>query len=295
MNRKLSLLMAFITGAVISVMVIFNTELGKATTNTVSILINQIVGIIILSIIIMAFRKNTNVNPKRNSAPWYMWFGGLFGLAVISCNYFSVTGAGATIAMGTAVLGQCIAGLVLDVTGWMWMEKRPIRPIRIVSAAIVASGIAIMLLFSSEDIKPSYAVPGIIAGILTMVQMAYNSHFASFKGAFFSARQNVVSGLAGITLFALCTTPGETLDALKAIPEIPFIIAIGGGALASFVVVASNTIIPRIPGADSSALMSAGQVMTAAVLDWALYSRLYPSLIVGSAVMIAGILIARKE
>ena len=36
--------MAFLTGAVISVMVIFNTELGEATSNSASILVNQAVG-----------------------------------------------------------------------------------------------------------------------------------------------------------------------------------------------------------------------------------------------------------
>ena len=46
MNARLLCLISFITGAIISVMVTFNTELGTLTTNEVSITINQIVGII---------------------------------------------------------------------------------------------------------------------------------------------------------------------------------------------------------------------------------------------------------
>ena len=295
MSRTLCRIAAFVTGAVISVMVIFNTELGQATTNNVSILINQVVGIVLLSALLVLFRGNGTVNPARSKAPWYMWFGGLFGLVVITCNYFSVTKAGATISMGSAVLGQCIAGLVLDASGWMWMKKRRIGARRIASAAVVAAGIAVMLLLSGEKIHPLYALIGVAAGIITMMQMAYNSHFASYKGAFFSARQNVISGLAGIALFALCTSPEATMEALKAVPGIPFIVIIGGGTLACFVVVSSNTIIPRIPGADSSALMSAGQVLAASLLDWAIYGRAYPSLIAGSAIIIAGIAIAWNE
>lgn len=45
MNARLLCLISFITGAIISVMVTFNTELGTLTTNEVSITINQIVGI----------------------------------------------------------------------------------------------------------------------------------------------------------------------------------------------------------------------------------------------------------
>ena len=128
-----------------------------------------------------------------------------------------------------------------------------------------------------------------------MVQMAYNSRFAAAKGAFFSARQNVVSGLIGIALFAFLADASGTFDALSHLSGVPFYAVVGGGILACFVVVASNTIIPRIPGADSSALMSAGQVMAAAALDWAIYSRLYPALIIGSVMMVIGIAISGRE
>ncbi len=286
---------AFLTGAIISVMVIFNTELGADTSNSVSILINQAVGIIFLSSVMLALSKDTRVNPPRKRAPWYMWFGGLFGLMVITCNYYSVRETGATIAMGAAVLGQCLAGIALDITGWMWMRKRAISARRAISIIVVAAGIAVMLLFTGEAINPLYALLGIAAGIITMVQMAYNSRFAAAKGAFFSARQNVVSGLIGIALFAFLTDASGTVGALSHLGAVPFYAVVGGGILACFVVVASNTIIPRIPGADSSALMSAGQVMAAAALDWAIYSRLYPALIIGSVMMVIGIAISGRE
>ena len=61
------------TGAVISVMVVFNTKLGEATTNEVSITVNQIVGIVTLTAIMLLFRKSRTVNPPRASAPWYLW------------------------------------------------------------------------------------------------------------------------------------------------------------------------------------------------------------------------------
>ena len=295
MKRSLCLLLAFLTGAVISVMVIFNTELGEATTNTASIIVNQAVGIITLSAFILVFRKNGAVNPERKKAPWYLWFGGLFGLVVITCNYFSVRAAGATVSMAAAVFGQCLMGAVLDITGWMWMERRKIGIRRIASLMITALSIAVMICFSGEGISISHALIAVAAGIITMIQMAYNSRFASYKGAFFSARQNVISGLIGITLFASIALPGPTIEGLSRLPALPVLTIMGGGMLACAVVVSSNTIIPRLPGAVSSILMSAGQVLTAAILDWAIYSRLYPSLIIGSVMMLCGLLLSWKE
>ena len=286
---------AFITGIVISVMVVFNTKLGEATTNSVSILVNQIVGIVFLTAVMLAFRKNAAVNPERRKAPWYLWFGGLFGLLVISCNYFSVTGAGTTIAMAGAVFGQCLAGLVFDLTGWMGMEKRGADRRRIISIMMSALGIFVMIAFAGERIAPSYAALAAAAGVITMVQMVYNSRLASYKGAFFAARQNVISGLAGITLFAFAARPEATAEALSVLPSLPFLTIAGGGVLACFVVVMSNTIIPRIPGAVSSVLMSAGQVLAAALLDRIIYDRFYPSLVAGSVIMLLGLAVTRRS
>ena len=65
--------------------------------------------------------------------------------------------------------------------------------------------------------------------------------------------------------------------------------------LACFVVVASNTIIPEIPASDSSVLMSSGQVLAAAVLDAVLYRMIEPALIIGSVIMLLGILLSRQS
>ena len=70
---------------------------------------------------------------------------------------------------------------------------------------------------------------------------------------------------------------------------------LGGGILACFVVVLSNTIIPKIAAADSSVLMSSGQVLMAALLDIVLYGTIQPALIIGSIIMVAGILISHQS
>ena len=286
---------SFLTGAIISVMVTFNTSLGELTTNEVSITINQITGIIALTIIMVLLRSNKSVNPERKSAPWYLWGGGLFGLVVITCNYFSVRGAGTTIAMAAAIFGQCLMGIIYDLTGLMGMEKRKVSGRKALGTVISFLGILIMLFFSGTEINGLYALIGGFAGVITMIQMVYNSRFASLKGAFFSARQNVVSGLVGIALFSFIVLPEATIAGWKAVPAVPFHILVGGGILACFVVVFSNTIIPKIPAADSSVLMSSGQVLTAAIIDALVYNSIYPALIIGAAVMILGIMLSRHS
>lgn len=287
---------AFIVGGVISIMVVFNTNLGLRTNNSVSIAINQIVGIVLLTAIMLSFRGNAVVNPPREKANWYQWFGGLFGLVVISCNYLSVSHTGASIAMAAAVLGQCLMGTIYDITGFMHMERRALTKRKVASLLVSLFGIAIMLFWPSEESFSSssllYVALAILAGVVTMIQMVYNSSFAGKKGAFFSARQNVISGLIGITLFALLLDLSPSLEAIKRLDGYPFISIIMGGTLACVVVVATNIVIPKIPGSASSILLSAGQILTAVLLDYLFYDIAEPSLIVGSVIMVLGLAIS---
>lgn len=284
----------FLIGAIIAVMVVFNTNLGILTTNEVSIAINQVVGIVSITIVMAFGHRSSQINPKREKSAWWQWFGGIFGLGVITINYYSVSNAGTTIAMAAAVLGQCIMGTIFDITGWLGMKRIPLSKRKIVSLLLSLIGILVMLFSNSEKTSMSttlFGLFGIVAGFLTMIQMVYNSGFAKKKGAYFSARQNVISGLFGIVLFMLIAKPGISLDAIKAIPGIPFATLLGGGLLACVVVIGTNIIIPRIPGAASAILLSAGQILSAVLLDYIASGIFEPPLLIGSLIMIAGIAI----
>lgn len=294
-SGAISYILAFISGAVISVMVVCNTELGLRTSNNVSIAVNQFVGILTLTAIMVAGRGNKTINPTRQSAPLWRWFGGLFGLFILTINYFSVKEIGATISMASTVLGQCIMGVVFDLTGFMGMEKRKLSTRKILSLVVSFAGILLMLVFSGKNNLGEvvlFAFLSIISGALTMTQMVYNSGFAKLKGPFFSARQNVISGLAGIVLFMLLFNARESAAALKGLTDLNLFQIVSGGMLGCVVVVSANIVIPKIPGAASSILMSAGQIMTAVLLDFFLYSMLDTPMIIGSVLMIAGIMIA---
>lgn len=289
MRKNLYSLSAFLTGAIIAVMVSFNTEFGRLTSSEVSLIINQIVGIITLHIIITAGRKNTVINPQRKSVKWYnQAFGGFFGVAIISLNYISVVNAGATISMAGAVFGQSLMGLIYDLTGFMGMNKNKIEKNRIIGILICLAGILIYL-FSGEGLN-LYIIPSIAAGVLTMTQMVYNSKLAKAKGAFYSARANVISGLIGALLYAGLFHFESTAEGFKNLSGVPLYIALSGGLLACIVVVSTNIVIPKISGLLSALLLSSGQIIAALVIDYVLYDIFSLSLIVASMVMLIGVI-----
>lgn len=285
-------LLSFITGAVISVMVIFNTELGAVTSTEISTMVNQIVGIIALTILMVLLRKNIDLCPKREKSHWYMYFGGIFGLFILTFNFYTVLEIGATLAMALAVFGQSATGLFFDLTGLFGMGKKTITKQKWVSLAVSFLGILVMSLLSGGAFKPIYLLMGLAAGALTMTQMIYNSTFAKAKGPLFSARQNVISGLIGIVIFAFITKPKESINAISILPSVPFYLIVGGGLLGVWVVVSTNIVIPKIPAVYSALLLSAGQLLASLVLDYFIYSTFSFALLLGTAIMLAGMVLS---
>lgn len=289
MKKSIFYLVSFLTGAVISVMVVANTELGRITTNEVSLIVNQAIGVVLTTFILLAGRKNEIINPARKKSRWYMYFGGLFGICVMVCNFYSVLNVGSALAMSAAVFGQSLTGLVTDLFGLFSMPKRKQSTLKWISLALSFTGIFIMSLSQSGSFRLIYILMGVLAGIMTMLQMTYNSSFAKAKGAVFSARQNAISGLAGTIIYAALLMPEETLHGFTLLPSASFLSIITGGTLAIVVVVSTNLVIPRIPAVYSALLLSCGQILTSIVIDTFLYDLFSPSLLIGSLVMLAGI------
>ena len=267
MKKSIFYLVSFLTGAVISVMVVANTELGRITTNEVSLIVNQAIGVVLTTFILLAGRKSEIINPARKKSRWYMYFGGLFGICVMVCNFYSVLNVGSALAMAAAVFGQSLTGLVTDLFGLFSMPKRKQSTLKWISLALSFTGIFIMSLSQSGSFRLIYILMGVLAGIMTMLQMTYN----------------------GTIIYAALLMPEETLHGFTLLPSASFLSIITGGTLAIVVVVSTNLVIPRIPAVYSALLLSCGQIFTSIVIDTFLYDLFSPSLLIGSLVMLAGI------
>lgn len=292
MKNTAAYIVSFLTGAVISLMVVANTNLGTLTTNEVSMTVNQAIGVVLTTVILLCGRKNEKIAPPRQKAPWYMYFGGLFGLVVMICNFYTVINIGAALSMAAAVFGQSLMGLLMDLFGLFGLEKRKLDARRWLSVAVSFAGILIMSLASEGAWKVFYILMGILAGVVTMVQMSYNSSFAKRKGAIFSARQNALSGLIGTLVYSFILLPHDTVEGFARLPGTGLVTICLGGVLAIFVVSATNLIIPKIPAVHSSLLLSSGQILASLVFD-----KFSLPLLIGALVILAGIALGlvRKE
>jgi transporter family-2 protein len=278
----------FITGMVISIMVVCNTELGVASTMGVSLILNHIVGLTILTAIIFFGRKNSAINPVKTKAPWYLWFSGLFGLAILNLNYYTVVYTGASLAMASTVFGQSAISLVYDLTGFMGMKKYSLNKKKVISLAISLAGILVMANSGKGSFSFGFILLGVFAGCLTMTQMVLNSTFSQYKGPFFAARHNFLVGLGAGLLFYFLFSPRETLQGFANLGEISPLLMLSGGTLAVFVVVSTNIVVTKIPAVYSALLLSSAQILMSLAIDATLYSKFSQTLFFGALLMLFG-------
>ena len=76
--------------------------------------------------------------------PWWQFSGGLLGAAFVLVNAFNAPVLGTSLAVSIVLLGQVAAGLVLDHRGWLGVRPRPITVWRLVGAALVLAGVALV-------------------------------------------------------------------------------------------------------------------------------------------------------
>ncbi|MGB4408070.1 MAG: DMT family transporter [Sphaerochaeta sp.] len=280
--------MDFLTGMVISVMVVANTQLGIEVTMGVSLIVNHIIGLAFLSLLLWVGKNNRTINAKRRSAPLYLWFNGVFGLAILNCNYYTIIYTGASLAMASTVFGQSFFSVVFDLTGFMGMKKRKLSHKKMASLGISAIGIVIMALGGDGPFVFGFILLGFFAGALTMTQMVLNSTFASYKGAIFASRHNFLTGLIAGTLFYFITAPQATVTGFKALPSVSPLLVLSGGLLAIFVVVSTSYVIIKVPAIYSALLLSSAQILMSLAIDALFFETFSVNLLVGASLMLVG-------
>jgi transporter family-2 protein len=274
-------------GGTISLMVVLNTRFGELATMPVSLLVNQVVGIVAITIIMHMKNLGKGTQLPRQHAPWYLWFGGVFGFFVLNANFVTITNLGASLSMATAVFGQSLGSLIFDLTGFMGRPRYRISRKKTVTLGICLAGIIIMALDGGAFTIP-YLILGILTGVVTMVQMVYNSRFGSYKGVLFSARNNVVSGLIFALVVYGFTAFQKTYEGFLTIPSIPLPLVLGGGLLAVVVVTGTNWVIPKIPALYAALLLSSAQIIASMAIDYIIYRKFSIFLLLGAIVVVIG-------
>ena len=134
-------ILALVIGALISVMISFNSGLEGYVGSTYSVVIIHAVGLIAI-LIVAAIKKEKIV--IKEAIPIYLFLGGIFGVMLTLVNIITIGGIGVALTTALAVFGQLVFSSLVDHFGLFGLTKYEFNPKKLVGFFIVLVGLVIM-------------------------------------------------------------------------------------------------------------------------------------------------------
>ena len=134
-------ILALAIGAIISIMISFNSGLEGYVGSTYSVVIIHAVGLIAI-LIVAAIKKEKIV--IKEAIPFYLFLGGIFGVMLTLVNIITIGGIGVALTTALAVFGQLVFSSLVDHFGLFGLTKYEFNPKKLVGFFIVLVGLVIM-------------------------------------------------------------------------------------------------------------------------------------------------------
>ena len=134
-------ILALLIGALISIMVSFNSGLEGYVGSTYSVVIIHVIGLIAI-LIVAAIKKEKIV--IKEAIPFYLFLGGIFGVMLTLVNVITIGSIGVALTTALAVFGQLVFSSLVDHFGLFGLTKYEFNPKKLVGFFIVLVGLVIM-------------------------------------------------------------------------------------------------------------------------------------------------------
>ena len=300
---------AMLVGAIVPIQTAINTRFRESIGSPiVAGFYSFIIGLAVSAII--AFILTGHFIPDVATAaqqPWWVWLGGFMGVSFIVGNILLFPRIGSVETVILPILGQVTMGLLCDVTGLFHSPHVAVGPLRILGAAVVLAGIALVLEIGRRNSTHATAsglqlwlwrLFGVLIGMGSATQTAVNGYLGRALESPMPASE--ISLAVGVLLLAVLSlilrAPRRAL--LTGIAPGPWWMW-GGGVLGALFVVGGATLSP-ILGTGTTVIGSlvgsiiCGQVVES--LGWGNAHRGLPPVhrVVGLALVIIGVVMVRS-
>ena len=151
MDRKagihmIGIFIALLSGALMSVQGVFNTQVTKSTGIWMANVFVQFTALLVCLAAYLitdrsSFGKLMQIEPK------YMLLGGAIGAFITYTVIKSMESAGPAQAVMMIIISQLIVAYIIEVFGWFGVEKQPFEWKKVIGAIIAIAG---MIIFKAE-------------------------------------------------------------------------------------------------------------------------------------------------
>ncbi len=233
---------------------------------------------------IIALMRKEKPLPKSGS-PWWFYLGGVVGVFTAVFNNFSFGKISLTSIVALNLLGQAVTSIIIDVTGWFGMTRRPVSKSTWIGLVFCFTGIALML--DRTVLDASLAVWfSLLTGISIVISRSINARLAERIGALPGSFVNHLAGLPVTVVLAIVAA--EKLPLIHWDNPWSFWIYTGG-ILGVFGVVLFNILVPKISQFSLTVLVFVGQIFAGIIIDILSGSTVEDASFTGGLIITAGI------
>ncbi len=301
----IAVVVAGLAGALLPVQTVINTRLARTIGSTfLASLVSFSVGTLALGLALIAVRPALPAAGLGGS-PWWIWTGGLCGVAFLTFNMVLMRNLGASVTVILPIVGQVLGGLVIDTFGLMDAGRHPLTTARAIGIVIVLAGALLVNLGRppQRDGGPSprarglLMALGVLAGAVSSAQTTINGRLGVVLDSALSASfVSFAVGTVCLVVITAITRPRLDRGAIRS-QQPPWWLISGGFIGALFVL--GNTIGAPVLGTSLTvSVVLLGQIISSLCVDHfgALGTARRPVTarkLVGAAVVLAGVACVR--
>lgn len=139
---------ALLAGAVVPLQAASNAALGRALGHPLwATMASLLVSMLVVIPLLWGMRASMPRLGTALAGPWWLWLGGVVGVAYLTAALMLVPKLGAANFMVCVVAGQMLAALLIDQYGLLGMPVKPLEFTRIAGVTLILLG---MLLVQSQ-------------------------------------------------------------------------------------------------------------------------------------------------
>lgn len=144
----------FIAGVACSLQIAINGTLGVVVDSSIrATTISMIFGLsgaVLISVLLVVFKGRgalIDYSIPASKTKWWMWTGGLAAAVIVGGNVILAELLGTGLAAILNILGQTAAGVVIDATGFLGIEKKAITIPKLAGLVVMVVGTALISYF----------------------------------------------------------------------------------------------------------------------------------------------------
>lgn len=141
----LPLLVALLAGAAVPFQAGSNAALGRLLGHPLwATLISLSVSVLMVLPALLLMRAPAPQLSNLGQAPWWVWFGGVAGVAYITAALILTPRLGAAGFIVCVVAGQVLSSLAIDQWGLMGLPVRPVNGLRVAGVVLIVVGMLVV-------------------------------------------------------------------------------------------------------------------------------------------------------